>query len=272
MLEAAEKEGLDIACDRYPYTAGWTDLDAVLPPWAFAGGAGKEMERLSDPETRKKLADVLNSQYPSLEDWHEVMVVSTVSPEGKRWEGKRIDEISRETGRRPPEIVFDILLAEKLEVSAVYFSLSQENLRRFLRLPYCLIGSDSSVYVSEALEGKPHPRAFGTFPRLLGHFVREEGLLDLGEAISRMTYLTARRFGLEGRGEIKAGHWADLVIFDPEKIEDRATYEAPMEMPGGIIATIVNGVVAYEKGCSTGAFPGKVLRKRLGEHTPVSSL
>jgi N-acyl-D-amino-acid deacylase len=159
--------------------------------------------------------------------------------------------------------VCSLLLEERLRVGAIFFSMSEENLRKFLSLPFCMIGTDSSArcFDGPTRQGKPHPRGFGTFPRLLGKYVRDEGLLTLEEAIRRATMLAAKTFGLERRGEIRENNYADLVVFDPRKIVDNATFEAPFRPPDGIHHVIVNGVEALREGRTTGRLSGRVLRR-----------
>ncbi len=190
-IKEAREEGLDITTDRYPYTASSTDLDTILPLWVQEGGRRKELERLRDPDLRKRISREIEKVYSSLDKWHRVML-STVSG-NKQMEGKRMDEIIIQRGKPPFEVLFDLLLEEKTEVSAIFFSMSEDNLREVLIQPFSMIGSDSSICLSYSHDGRPHPRALGTFPRLLGKFVREDKILKLGEAIAMMTSRPAQK-------------------------------------------------------------------------------
>lgn len=253
LIEEARKEGLSVTCDRYPYTAASTDLDSVLPAWVFEGGAGEELKRLKDPEARGRIKEELMREHPDTEYWERVSI-STVSTEGNRWmEGRSIGEVAGRMGMDPVDALFSVLLDEGLRVDAVMHSMSEENLKRFLSLPYVMIGSDSTARPLSS-RGKPHPRGFGTFPRFLGRYAG-----DLGKAISKMTMLPARTFGLRGRGELREGFFADIVVFDPARVMDRATYEEPFQRPEGVHYVIVNGVPVLSEGRPTLMKPGRVL-------------
>ena len=258
-IREAREEGLDITADRYPYAASSTDLDTILPLWVQEGGRRKELERLRDPGVRRKISREIEKDYPSLDKWHRVMLSSV--PGKKQIEGKRMDEIIISKGKPPSEVLFDILLEEQTEVSAIFFSMSEDNLREVLIQPFSMIGSDSSLYLNDSRDGRPHPRTLGTFPRFLRKFVREDKILRLGEAIAMMTSRPAQKLNLRRRGQIEKDYYADLVIFDLSTVEDRATYENPFSYPEGIDYTIVNGEIVFEKGNCSGKLPGKVLRR-----------
>ena len=262
-LHEGVNAGVRITCDRYPYTASSTDLDSLLPSWAFAGGNDEEMRRLRDDTERARIAAALSKQTAAEDYWKKVMVSSVGSEKNSWMEGRTIAEISVRLGRSELDTVCSLLLEERLRVGAIFFSMSEENLRKFLSLPFCMIGTDSSArcFDGPTRQGKPHPRGFGTFPRLLGKYVRDEGLLTLEEAIRRATMLAAKTFGLERRGEIRENNYADLVVFDPRKIVDNATFEAPFRPPDGIHHVIVNGVEALGEGRTTGRLSGRVLRR-----------
>ncbi|MCL5024204.1 MAG: D-aminoacylase [Nitrospirae bacterium] len=262
LIEGARSEGVRATCDRYPYTAASTDLDAVLPSWAYAGGAEEEMRRLEDAETRDVIRDDILSRHPE-DDYWESVVVSSVASEANRWmEGKTLACLSDEAGRRPADFLIDVLRREKLRVGAIFHSMNEDNLIRFLSLPYVMIGSDSSVRGTDGPthRGKPHPRGFGTFPRFLGRYARDLNLMDVSEAVHKATMLPATTFGLTGRGRIRVGFWADLVVFDEGRIIDRATFEEPFLTAEGIAFVFVNGTPVVWEGSSTGALPGKILR------------
>jgi len=253
-------EGLRIACDRYPYTASSTDLDALLPSWAYAGGNEEELRRLEDPDDRQRIVREVLLQAGE-GHWEKVMVATVVSERNRWMEGKTIGFISRRLGIAPMEAVFRVLLDERLRVGAIFSSMNEENLRKFISLPFCMIGTDSSArsFDGPTGRGKPHPRGFGTFPRLLGRLVRQEGLLSLQEAVRKMTSLPARTFGLKGRGLVRQGMYADLVVFDPAKIADNATFDEPFRRPEGVHYVLVNGRPVLWEGEFTGALEGRFL-------------
>ncbi|NTU42600.1 MAG: D-aminoacylase [Nitrospirales bacterium] len=260
LMERCREAGLQLTCDRYPYTAAATDLDIVLPSWTYEGGTEEELKRLKDPGTRKKIEAEIGLKD---DDYWKGIALSSVTREENRWmEGETMLEISRRIGKRPMDALFEILIDERLRVGAVFFSMSEENLRRFLSLPYVMIGSDSSgrSFSGPTCIGKPHPRAFGTFPRFLGRFVKEGGIMDLPEAVRRITSLPARTFGLQGRGLIREGMFADITVFDCERVEDRATFQDPYRMSEGIVHVFVNGIPAMRHGKLTGSLRGKVIR------------
>lgn len=262
LIEAARDRGVDVTADRYPYTASSTDLDAILPSWAYEGGVEAELKRLSDPETRERLKKEVLTQHPKDDYWESVMVAAV--DKNKVFEGRTMAEVAREMKKEPCDALFDFLLEEKLRISAIYFSMSEENLRRILQRPYVMVGSDSSARAINGPTrlGKPHPRTFGSFPRVLSKFVREEKVLTLEEAVRKITSLPANRLGLKDRGIIKNGAFADLVIFNPEMVRDTASYTVPYSYPMGIRHVIVNGKVVVKDGAHTEARSGKILRNR----------
>jgi N-acyl-D-amino-acid deacylase len=262
LLNEARGRGLKITCDRYPYIASSTDLDAILPSWVFEGGNDEELRRLLDRKEKDKIAMEMREQSGSHGYWEKV-IVSSVASEKNRWmEGKTIAEISRVRRNGEMEAVFEILLEEKLRVGAIFLSMKEENLRKFLSLPYCMIGSDSSArsFDGPTKKGKPHPRTFGTFPRFFGNYVLKVGLLSLPEAIYKATRLTAQTFGLRKRGGLKEGFYADIVVFDAGRIMDKSTYADPFQMPEGIAYVLVNGIPAVWEGVPSGKLAGKVLK------------
>ena len=265
LIEKARERGVDVTADRYPYVASSTDLDAILPSWAYEGGVEAEIKRLADPETRKRLKDEVLRQHPKEDYWEKVMVASIDTEKNRGFEGKTMAEIAREMKREPCEALFDLLLEERIRVTAIYFSMSEENLKRILQRDYVMLGSDSSARAINGPTrlGKPHPRTFGSFPRVLSKFVREENVLTLEEAVRKMTSLPARRLGLKDRGVIKEGAFADLVVFNPERVHDTAGFTSPYSYPMGIRYVIVNGAFVVKDGAHTGAMPGKVLQKEV---------
>ncbi len=263
LIMAAREQGQEISCDRYPYIASSTDLDSLLPSWAFEGGNEEELQKLSSEEMRLKMRCELLEQAKNRKYWERVIISSVVSPARTWMEGMTIAKISERLGCDEIETVFTILLEEKLRVGAIFLSMSEDNLRNFLSLPFCSIGSDSSArcFDGPTRLGKPHPRTFGTFPRFLGTYVRDQRLLPLTEAIHRATMLPASIFGLRGRGQIREGFSADIAIFDPDTISDRATFEDPFQKPTGIPYVLVNGSPAVWDGKLTQRLSGQILTR-----------
>lgn len=255
LIESARSRGVAVHCDRYPYTASSTDLDVLLPDWTYAGGNEAEISRLSDPRLRERIKRGI-----VWTDW-EAAVVSRVSgPTGRWMEGKSVGAIARRRRQDPADCLLDVLREERLRVEALFFSMSEENLRRIVTRPYCMVGSDASAKAVRGplSGGRPHPRAFGAFPRALREFAGR-GILGWEEIVHKMTGLPASKLGLAERGAIRVGAAADLVVFDPQAVADRATYGEPWRYPEGIEYVIVNGEVVVEKGRHTGRLPGKFL-------------
>ncbi len=262
IIDAAVEAGIDITCDRYPYTAAATDLDVILPNWVYEGGIAQQIHRLKDANTRKQIAQEV-SQSEDNGFWSGIMI-SSVYFEKNRWmEGKTIAEISSELNKPPIETVFDLLIEEETRVDIFLFSMCEENLEKILSWDFVFVGSDSSMRANQGIlkEGKPHPRSYGTFSRVLGKFCREKKLLSLESAIRKMTALPAQKVGLDKRGLIQKGYYADISIFDPEKIIDRSTFTDPHQYSEGIQHVIVNGKIAVSNGEHTGVTNGRILRK-----------
>ncbi len=262
LIDRARERGLDVGIDMYPYTAGSTMLSALLPDWAQEGGAEATLARLADPETRERMAgDMKNGGFARHVDWSEVLICS--APSRPEWEGRRVDRLSQEAGRSGHQWLFEARLETRLEISMAMFGMSPENRRKEIAHPLMSIGSDGVGYRlgHPAAEGKPHPRSFGAFPRVLGHYVRREKVLSLEEGVRKMTGLPASRLGLKDRGLVREGLAADLVLFDPEKVADRATYEDPLNYPLGIHRVLVNGETVIQEGEHRETRPGRVLRR-----------
>jgi N-acyl-D-amino-acid deacylase len=262
VMEQAQREGVQLTCDRYPYTAASTDLDAVLPPWAYAGGAEEELRRLKDEKVRYSIRAELLCQHPEEEYWDGI-AISSLQLESNKWmEGKTLHTLSKAVGKSPVDFLLDILVEERLRIGAIFYSMNEDNLARFLSLPYVMIGSDSSARSMDGptCKGKPHPRGFGTFPRFLGRYARDQRQMSLGKGIHKMTMLPAETFGLKARGCIREGYMADLVIFDDQRIKDRATFEEPFLKPEGIHYVLVNGSPVVWEGETIGTTAGRVLR------------
>ncbi|MBF0505971.1 MAG: D-aminoacylase [Nitrospirae bacterium] len=259
LVETAKSEGVVVTCDRYPYVAAGTDLDTVLPSWVYEGGVEEELARLRDPQTAGRIKSEIGLKDDNY--WKGVYVSSTVNPENRWMEGENIFDIASKMGRSIMDALLELLIHERARTGAIFFSMSEDNLRRFLSLPYLMIGSDSSVrsFSGPTCYGKPHPRGFGSFPRFIGKYVRDERLVGLPDAIRRMTSLPAATFGLTDRGVIREGAYADIVIFDYARIIDTATFREPFSRPKGIEYVFVNGHLAMDAGTLTGTLSGRVL-------------
>jgi len=262
LIDEARGRGLDVTFDQYPYIAGSTMLDAVIPPRFHAGGTPELLERLRQPAFREEIRQVQENIKPERwENWVDSVgwsniVVSAVKTEANLFvEGKSIDQIARESGKTPLDAVCDLLLAEENAVTMVLFYGSEEDVKEIMKSESMILCTDGIV------GGKPHPRVYGTCARFLGKYVREERVLSLSQAIKRMTSLPAQRLGLQDRGIIRQGMAADLVIFDPEKIIDKGTYTEPNQYPIGIHYVLVNGKIAVDNGKLTAIRAGKVIRK-----------
>jgi N-acyl-D-aspartate/D-glutamate deacylase len=272
IVEAAQKRGVEISADQYPYVASSTGLTATLPPWAQEGGRGSLVERLHSRETRARLRREMEDPHPAYENryasagtWHNIQIASVSGrvPGDKQYEGMRIDDAAKKAGKDPFDFVFDLLAAERGSVSCVYFIIDENDLTLAMRQPWVSVGSDGSALATSGplRRGVPHPRNFGTFPRVLGKYVREEHVLTLEQAVHKMTGLTVQQLHIPGRGLIKDGYAADLVLFDPATVADRATFTDPFQYPVGIDTVIVNGQVVLDQGTHTGAHPGVVIRR-----------
>lgn len=259
LMERARLEGIRLTCDRYPYIASSTDLDVVLPSFVFEGGRDEGLKRLKDTTVRAKLKSGLSSK--PVDYWKGIYISSVTKDENKWMEGENIFNISQKIGKSPDDAVLDILIDEGLRVGAIFFSMKEENLERFLSLPYTMIGSDSSARSFSGItrNGKPHPRGFGTFPRFIGKYVRDKAVVPLTEAIKKITYRAAVTFDLKDRGLIKEGFYADIVIFNYNRIIDNAAFNEPFQKADGIEYVFVNGKLALKQGEYTGNFSGRVL-------------
>lgn len=254
------KDRVRITCDRYPYVASSTDLDAVLPAWAFEGGRKKELRRLK--KEQKRLARDIREAHPETSVWEKVVISSLFRDKNKWMQGKSLKQIGEALGKDPLDVLFAVLVEEELQAGAVFFTMNEENLQSILTYPYTMIGTDSSArsYDGITANGIPHPRGFGSFPRVLGRYVRELRLLEIGDAVYRMTGLPAKIFCLQQRGVVKEGYFADLTVFDPETVRDRADFNDPYRRPEGIYHVFVNGVPVLLDGEPTASLPGRVLK------------
>jgi len=268
LVDAARKRGVEFSADQYPYVASSTGLSQTIPPWAHEGGGAKLAERLKDPATRAKIRKEMDDPHPTWENrlisagtWHNVQLASIRQPAYKRYEGMRVDDAAKAAGKEPYDFVFEILIAHNGNVGCVWFIIDEGDLKLAMQQPWVSIGSDGSALATSGplRNGVPHPRNFGTFPRVLGKYVREEHVITLEQAVHKMSGLTASQLHIADRGLIKDGLAADLVIFDPATVADRATFTDPFQYPVGIPTVIVNGRVVLDEGRHTGERPGIVI-------------
>jgi N-acyl-D-amino-acid deacylase len=264
-IEKAKEDGVAIFCDRYPYIAGSTGLSFYFPLWARQGTTEEFLARLKDPQLENRIRSHLLEQEKKLGTWDKVVISSVVSEKNKIFEGKSVLEGAKETGKTPHVFMRDLLIEEKNRVEMVIFMMKEENLKKILAHPLVGVGTDGSAIAPYGLlhKGKPHPRLYGTFPRVLGKYIREEKILSLPEMLKKMTSLPALKFGFLRRGALKQEFYADVVIFDGDRVIDKATWTDPHQYPVGIEYVIVNGKVVIERGEHTGKLPGRVLRKKI---------
>jgi dihydroorotase/N-acyl-D-amino-acid deacylase len=270
-VQAARDRGVDITADQYPYIASMTGLEMCIPPKYLEGASQQVVERLKDPKVRSEIRQAIANGLPgwqanqvkSVGGWHGVLVASLQKPENKQYEGKRMDEVAEEMRKDPLDALCDLLISEGGSAEAVYFSMSEADVELAMKQPWVGVGSDG-VAVSPAMTfmGKPHPRFYGTFPRVLGVYVREKEVLTLPDAVRKMTSFPAQITGLTDRGLLRPGMAADITIFDPKTVSDKATFQNPLQYPVGILYVVVNGVVVIDQGQHTGAKPGRVLYGR----------
>ncbi len=264
-IAAARHRGVDIAADMYPYIAASHGLATEIPRWAHEGGREKMLERLADPSLRprikREVTDYMNEKYYNETNGargFDAVIVTQVSKNADRYVGKTIGEIAREQHKAPDEEVLDLMIEQGGDVGIVMFYMSEKDVRLAMQDPLVSFCTDGTA-ASPDFPGQPHPRWYGTFPRVLGHYVRDEKVLPLEQAVRRMTSLPAQRMGLMDRGIVRPGMWADLVVFDPDKIIDKATFAAPKQYPEGIPDVLVNGVVVIRDGQHTNSKPGRPL-------------
>jgi len=269
-IEAARARGVDVAADMYPYTAGGTGLEATIPSWAAEGGRDSLRARIARPEVRDRLKREIETGsegwwniIEASGGWDGIVLVNARNEENAHFEGMTIADIAEATGTDPADAAWDLVAEGQGRVMAIFHMMSEEDVQWALQRPWTSIGSDAGAALTPGVVdglGLPHPRSYGTFPRILSRYVRETGTLTLEEAIRKMTSWPATRMGLARRGVLREGAWADITIFDLDAISDRATYEEPVLFPVGIEYVLVNGVVVIENGGThTGARPGHVL-------------
>jgi len=268
-IRRARSEGLDITANMYPYIAGSTALSACLPPWALEGGTEKMLARLRDASIRQQLKQEITTDSKEWENIYlgsggasGVLIGSVVNRDLEAMQGKRVSQIAEEQKKDPLDALFDLILADHGQTGAIYFMMSEDDMRAAMRAPFVSFCTDSGARANDGpLAGsKSHPRGWGSYPRILGRYVRDEQLLTLEQAIHKMTGMPAARVGLRERGLLRSGYFADLTIFNPKTVIDRATFEAPNQHPIGINYVIVNGQLEVENGQRTPALAGQVLR------------
>ena len=268
-VEEARRQGLKITADMYTYTAGATSLDACVPPWAHDGGPDAMLKRLNDPATRGKIADEMRRPGKTWENLclltgspDRVLLVGFGPEAMKPLTGKTLGQIAKQRGKDPVETAIDLVIESKTQTGAVFFMMSEENVKKELALPWVSFGSDADSQAPEGvfLKSSAHPRAYGNFARVLGKYVREEKVISLSEAVRKLSGLPATNLGLDRRGFLKPGMFADVVVFDPATIGDRATFEKPQQYSVGVRDVFVNGAQVLRGGEPTGATPGRALR------------
>ena len=270
LIHRARLDGHDIRANVYPYTAGQNNLRAIIPPWAHDGGNKEMLKRLRSPHQRARLRknvlegmpDWYNHYLATGGGWEGILLVSLEQANNRPFVGKRMSDLIAARGGDPVEVLFDVLLEENGSVPAVFFHHAGKDMRLALRQEFTSVGSDGAAISPTGPRGDthPHPRWYGTFPRVLGRYVREEEVLDLSDAIHKMTGMNADKINLKDRGLLQEGYAADITVFNPQKVIDRATFEDPHQYADGIELVIVNGVIVLEEGEHTGALPGRVLR------------
>lgn len=264
MIDSARAAGQDVQADMYLYTAGGTGLDACLPPWAAADG--KLFENIVNPEVRPRIRAEMDRVQNEWENLCQlgtpegVLVMDLRRPEHAGYAGKRLGEIAAAMERPWQEAVMDLLAAERHRIGTVYFLMSEENVREQLRQPWIKFGTDAGGVDPDSARGLTHPRAYGNYPRLLGKYVRDEGVLSLEDAVRKASAAVATRLSITDRGVLRPGMKADVVVFDPETIGDRATFDAPHQLSVGVRDVLVNGVAVLREGRHTGARPGQIVR------------
>jgi N-acyl-D-amino-acid deacylase len=270
LIQNARDHGLDITADQYPYIAGMTGLQMTLPPKYLEGTHQQVVDRLGDAKAREEIRKLIETGVPGWENhlqgaggWHGVMVAAVQKAANKPYEGKRMDEIAKRMGKEPVDALCDLLASEETFPYAIYFAMGEPDVRTAMQQPWVGFGSDGlAVNPEMKFMGRPHPRFYGTFPRVLGVYVRQQKVLTLPDAIRKMTSLPAQITGLTDRGWLRPAMAADITIFDPEKVSDTATFDDPSQYPLGIPYVIVNGVVVIDQGKHSGALPGRVLYGR----------
>ncbi len=269
MVQKARDEGHDVRANVYPYTAGQNNLSSIVPPWAHDGGREKMLERLEDPAARRRMREEVMNGLPNWynhylatgDGWGGMILVSLRHERNKPFQGRRMSELIEARGGHPAEVLFDVLIEENGSVPTVFFHHSEADMQLIMKQPWTSIGSDGSAVNPDGPTGRthPHPRYYGTFPRVLGRYARELKIITLPEAVKKITSMNADKVGIADRGRLKEGAFADVTIFDADRVIDRATFERPQQFPAGISYVIVNGVVTIDNEQHTGALAGHVI-------------
>jgi N-acyl-D-amino-acid deacylase len=267
-IEAARASGLKITADMYTYTAGATGLDASMPPWVQEGGLEAWKQRLADPATREKVMKEMTGPTDAWENFYysagpdNILLVAFKNEKLKPLTGKTLTEVAKMRGKTPQETAMDLVIEDDSRVGTIYFLMSDENVKREVALPWVSFGSDAEAPAPEGvfLKSNPHPRAYGNFVRVLGKYARDEKVIPLEEAVRKLAALPAENLKIQDRGRLKEGFYADVVLFDPAKIQDHATYDKPHQYATGMRHVFVNGVQVLKDGEHTGAKPGRVVR------------
>jgi N-acyl-D-amino-acid deacylase len=269
IIENAQKEGLKISADMYTYNASATGLDASMPPWVQEGGLKEWKKRLQDPKIRKRVIEEMKTPTTKWENSYlgagspdRILLVSFRNDSLKYLTGKTLSEVAKLRGKAPEETAMDLVIDDDSRVGCIYFSMNEKNIRKKIAKPWISFGSDEGSLAPEGvfLKSNPHPRAYGNIPRLLGKYVREEKIISLEEAIRRLTSFPAENLKLKKRGKLRPGYFADVVVFDPNKIIDKATFDKPHQLAVGILSVFVNGVQVIKNGEHTNKSPGKALK------------
>jgi N-acyl-D-amino-acid deacylase len=269
MVEGARAEGLQITADIYTYPAGATGLNATMPPWVQEGGFEASLERMQDPAIRRRIAREMLEESTAWENMYlgvgspdRIMLVGFKTEELKPLTGKTLAEVAKMRGADPREVAMDLIVEDQSRIDAVYFSQSEDIVRRAIALPWVSFCSDEASMAPEGvfLKRSAHPRAYGSFARLLGRYVREEKLIPLAEAVRKLAALPAENLRIDRRGRLQEGYYADVVVFDPETIQDHATFADPHQYATGMVHVFVNGEQVLKDGEHTGATPGRVVR------------
>jgi N-acyl-D-aspartate/D-glutamate deacylase len=269
MVQLARDAGRDVRANVYPYTAGQNNLASIIPPWAHDGGREQLLKRLRDTSARRRMHQQILNGLPNWynhylatgDGWGGMLLVSLRNDRNKPFQGKRMSELIAARGGDPVEVLFDVLLEENGSVPTVFFHHSEPDMQLIMKQPWTSIGSDGSAVSIDGPTGRshPHPRYYGTFPRVLGRYVRELKVVSLPEAVKKMSSMNADKLGIKDRGRLVEGMWADIAIFDAATVSDRATFENPHQYPVGIPYVIVNGVVTIDQERHTGALAGRVI-------------
>jgi N-acyl-D-amino-acid deacylase len=262
LISDANEQGYPVSADRYPYVAYGTGLSIFLPLWSRQGDTDDVLARLNDKSQLRKIKEYANSRGARIGGWERVIISYCKSDENKIWEGKSILECSKESGVSEFDFIRNLLIEERMSTGIVGFAMDEDNLKKVLSSPLVMIGSDGSTAAPDGklATGKPHPRYYGTFVRVLGKYCREEKCFDLPTAVKKMTTMPAEKIGLKKRGSIVKGNFADITIFNQKTVIDKATFTEPHQTAEGIEYVLVNGKVVIDKSKHTGLRPGSVLR------------